>query len=236
MLNKKIEYTDGETTFEGYLVSKDESSTKKPAVIVVHDWSGNNQFAHHKAERLAELGYIAFACDMYGHGQTGKTKEEKTVLIQPLMKDRKLLQKRMQAALTAVKKLDGVDPARVGAIGFCFGGLCVLDLARSGAELKGVVSFHGLLNAPEHGLASEIKSQILVLHGYDDPMVKPEQLHTFTEEMTKAKAKWEVNIYSNTMHGFTNPEANDPNFGTVYSKEADTRSWIAMQNFFKEVL
>lgn len=231
-----IEYRDGDILLEGYLAAGTPSSTNKPAVIVVHDWSGKNDFACSKADKIAELGYIGFALDMYGKGKTGNTKEEKSALMQPLMQDRSQLQKRIIAAYNTVKKIPGVDQHKIAAIGFCFGGLCVLDLARSGADVTGVVSFHGLLGAPENLSPSKIKSKVLALHGYDDPMVTPDQVITFGDEMTAAKADWQLYMYGNTMHAFTNPQANDPGFGTVYNQTADSRSWQAMVDFFKEIL
>jgi dienelactone hydrolase len=232
---QKIEYHDDHVLLEGYYTYDAGSKEKKPAVLVSHDWSGKNEFACQKADKLAELGYVGFALDMFGKGKVGSTKEEKSALIQPFMKNRTLLQKRILAAFDTVKKLDGVDPSQIGAIGFCFGGLCVLDLARCGADVKGVVSFHGLLNAPEETANHTIKAKILALHGFDDPMVTPDHVMAFGEEMTHAKADWQLDIYGHAMHAFTNPQANDPGFGTVYNKNANSRSWIAMKEFFKEV-
>lgn len=232
---EKIDYQDGNTLLEGYAAWQSQYGEKRPAVLVVHDWSGKNKFACDKAEKLAELGYLGFAVDMYGKGKVGQTKEEKSALMQPLVQDRQLLQQRILAAFEAIKKIAIVDTQKIGAIGFCFGGLCALDLARSGADVKGVVSFHGLLNAPENVTAKTIKAKILALHGFDDPMVTPDAVMRFGEEMTAAKADWELDMYGNTLHAFTNPEANDRDFGTVYNKQADTRSWIAMREFFIEV-
>jgi dienelactone hydrolase len=234
MKTQKINYQDGDATLEGFYAYDDKQKEKKPVVLVVHDWSGKNEFACQRAERLAELGYIGFAVDMYGNGKVGKSKEEKQALIKPLIQDRNKLQKRILAAYESAKKLEQADSGRMGAIGFCFGGLCALDLARSGADVKGVVSFHGLLTAPEDTAKKTITSKVLVLHGFDDPMVTPDHVITFGEEMTDAKVDWQLDIYGNVMHGFTNPEANDPGFGTVYSKTADLRSWIAMKTFFQE--
>ena len=231
-----VEYRDGNTLLEGYLALPAQNAAKKPAVIVVHDWSGKNEFACQKANKLAELGYIGFALDMYGKGKLGSTKDEKLALMQPLMADRNKLQQRIIAAFDTVRNLPGINGSKVAAIGFCFGGLCALDLARSGADVVGVVSFHGLLGAPEHATQHKIKSKILALHGYDDPMVTHDQVIAFGDEMTKAGADWQLHMYGNTMHAFTNPEANDPGFGTVYNKSADLRSWQAMKDFFKEIL
>jgi dienelactone hydrolase len=230
-----IEYRDGDVVLEGYYAYDDGITEKRPAVLVAHDWSGKNEFACKKAEKLAELGYTGFALDMYGKGKRGETKEEKMALIAPFMQDRSLLQKRILTAFDTVKKLDTVASSQIGAIGFCFGGLCVLDLARCGADVKGVVSFHGLLQAPDNLAHPRITSKVLALHGFDDPMVTADHVIAFGEEMTHAKVDWEMNMYGNTMHGFTNPLANDPGFGTVYNKHADARSWIAMKEFFREV-
>ncbi len=235
MKTQKIEYKDGDTTLVGYVAHDDSNKENKPVVLVSHDWSGRNQFADRKAELLAELGYIGFAIDMYGNGKVGSTKEEKTALIQPFIQNRANLQKRILAAYEAAKKLEHANTSSIGAIGFCFGGLCVLDLARSGADVKGVVSFHGLLEAPADVTKHQIKAKVLALHGYDDPMVTPDKVMKFGTEMTDAKVDWQLDMYGNTMHGFTNPQANDPSFGTVYSKSADSRSWIAMREFFREV-
>ncbi len=232
---KKIEYRDGEVILEGYCAYDDAGPQRKPAVLVAHDWSGRNDFACQKAEKLAELGYVGFALDMYGKGIIGKTKEEKTALIQPLVTDRNKLRQRILAALDTVSKLEYVNTAKMGAIGFCFGGLCVLDLARADRDVRGVVSFHGLLNAPENTPTKSTRTKMLVLHGYDDPMVPPEQVAAFETEMTNAKADWQIYTYGNTMHGFTNPQANDPGFGTVYHSLSDKRSWTAMKSFFEEI-
>jgi len=233
---KKIEYRDGETVLEGHYAIETNHTGKRPAILVIHDWSGCNDFACQKAEYLAELGYAGFAVDMYGKGILGETKEEKMALITPFMSDRSSLRIRILAALQAVKHLEHVDASRIGAIGFCFGGLCALDLARSGADVRGVVSFHGLLGAPENLPMPLIKAKILALHGHDDPMVLPEAVLAFQREMTAAYVDWQMHIYGKTMHAFTNPLANDPDFGTVYNNIADKRSWLAMKNFFAEVL
>ncbi|HLB41415.1 MAG TPA: dienelactone hydrolase family protein [Gammaproteobacteria bacterium] len=230
-----VSYQDGNTILKGYCAYPDQTNKKMPAILVCHDWTGRNQFACRKADDLTKFGYIGFALDMYGDGKLGNTKEEKSALIQPFLQNRSKLQNRILAALETLRQLEFVDDTRIGAIGFCFGGLCVLDLARSGANLVGVVSFHGLLHAPEETNAHQIKAKILALHGYDDPMVTPKQVMAFSDEMTHAKVDWQLHMYGHTMHAFTNPEANDSGFGTVYDKKADSRSWRAMQGFFEEI-
>lgn len=235
MRTKKIEYYHDETVLEGYLAYNADITKPRPGVLVVHDWTGRNEFASHKADKLAELGYVGFALDMFGKGVIGKDKEEKSALIKPFVDDRKFLLERMQVAYETFKKIDVVDTNRIAAIGFCFGGMCVLDLARSGCDLRGVVSFHGLLHAPNTN-RNKIQAKVLALHGYDDPMVPPNVVADFESEMTARKADWQVDIYGNTMHAFTNPVANDPDFGTVYNTVAEKRAWIAMKNFFSEIM
>lgn len=231
----KIEYTDGNIVLEGYCALDANHRGKRPAVIIAPDWSGRNDFACQKAEQLAELGYVGFALDMYGQGKIAETKEEKSAMIKPLVQDRLLLRQRVLAAYEVVSKLDAVNTARIGAIGFCFGGMCALDLARSGVELRGVVSFHGLLDAPKDLPQKKIHAKVLALHGHDDPMAKPAQVTAFENEMTAAGVDWQVYIYGNAQHAFTNPKQHDVAAGLVYNSLADKRSWVAMKDFFVEI-
>lgn len=232
----EVIYKHGEAMlFHGFCAYDETITHKRPAVIVVHDWSGQNDFARNKAKQLAEMGYVGFAVDMYGNKQEGQTKEEKMVLMSPLMENRVLLIERMMAAVKAVKSVSVVDAEKIAAIGYCFGGLCVLDLARSGENLSGVVSFHGLLEASPLYLPKKITAKVLALHGYDDPMVPLKQVQHFAQEMTTAQADWQMHMYGNTMHAFTNPLAHDPDFGTVYSSVADNRSWQAASNFLASI-
>jgi dienelactone hydrolase len=226
---------DGDVVLEAFFAFDDSISTRRPAVLISHAWAGRDEFANDKAKKLAELGYVGFALDMYGKGIVGESREENSKLMQPFIQNRAVLQQRIKAALSAVKLLPWVDDSKIAAMGFCFGGLCVLDLARTGVDIKGVVSFHGLFNAPDNIHNTLINAKVLALHGYDDPMALPDQLIEFQNEMTKSGADWQVHSYGQTMHAFTNPVANDPNFGTVYKPEADSRSWIAMQNFLTEI-
>ena len=226
-------YHDGEQELYGFLAYDDNVDEARPAVIVAHDWTGRNEFACKKAQMLAEMGYVGFALDMYGHGRLGSTTEEKQALMGPVANDREMLQKIIAAAYNAVIDLPEVD--RIAVIGFCFGGLCALDLARSGADIKGAVSFHGLLTKPDQLKSEKIKAKVLVLHGYDDPMVKPDQVNVFCQEMTEAKVDWQVHMYGHVQHGFTNPLAHDGALGIFYNQDAAQRSWIAMTNFFHEI-
>lgn len=229
-------YHHGEQELHGFLAYDDSHDNPRPAVLVVHDWSGRNDFACEKATMLAELGYLGFALDMYGQGRIGESTQEKTGLMEPLINDRQLLANRIRAAYDAVVAMPEVDYKRIAVIGFCFGGLCALDLARSGADLKAVVSFHGLLNKPKDIPNQPISAKILALHGYDDPMVKPDAVSVFCQEMTEAEVDWQVHIYGNTQHAFTNPQAHDMQLGTVYNQTAEKRAFQAMTNFLEEVL
>ncbi len=229
-------YHHGEQEFYGFLAYDDQNEQPRPAVLIAHDWTGRNPFVCEKAEMLAKMGYVGFALDMYGQGRLGESTHEKKALMEPLANDRQLLRDRIRAAFDALIAMPEVDTSRIAAIGFCFGGLCVLDLARSGAELKGVVSLHGLLNKPEELANEAIKAKILVLHGYDDPMVKLEQVKEFCHEMTEAKVDWQVYMYGNTQHAFTNPQAHDKQLGLVYSPRTERRALQAMTTFLQEVL
>jgi dienelactone hydrolase len=236
MTSRSFSYSDGTTDFIGYLALPDASPSKKPAILVCHDWSGCNELTKQKADELAQLGYVALAIDMYGDGRQGKNTQEKSDLMNPLIQDRKLLQQRILAAYNSLSTINEVDSNKIAAIGFCFGGLCALDLARSGMAIKGAVSFHGALTAPNFNSEKPvISAKILVLHGYDDPLVPPEQVKVFADEMTQAQVDWQIYVYSQTKHAFTNPQANDPDFGTVYNPKTDRRAWKAMEIFLAEV-
>lgn len=235
MITQIVEYRDGETVLEGHLAYQD-TGRAKPAVLVAHDWSGRRDFACQAAERMAALGYAGFALDMYGKGIFGKDGdiEGNGALMAPFAADRGLLRQRVNAALQAVRALPQVDATRVAAMGFCFGGMCVLELARSGADVNGVISIHGIF-APGDVPNQAIRAKVLCLHGHDDPMVPPEQVLAFEREMTESGADWQVHAYGNTMHAFTNPVANNPDFGTVYNETAANRSYRSVANFLEEV-
>ena len=232
---RTIDYQDGDVDLQGYLAWDDAVEGKRPGVMIAHAWAGRSDFENGKAEALAKLGYVGFALDNFGRGILGTNTEENSALIQPFLDDRAMLQGRLQIALEVLKGLDEVDASRVAAIGFCFGGLCVLDLARTGTDIRGVVSFHGLFGSPGNTAGNKIKAKVLALHGWDDPMAPPDQVVSLAEELSSMGADWQVHGYGNTMHAFTNPQANDPDFGTVYSPDADRRSWNAMQDFLSEI-
>jgi len=235
MITEKLEYSDGATKLEAY-VAHEQSDASKPLVLVAHDWSGRRQFALDAAERIAAMGYVGLALDMYGKGVFGDDgdAELNLSLMNPLAKDRQALRKRVHAALAAGRALPQVDPVKTAAIGYCFGGMCVLELARSGADVLGVVSIHGIL-ASGNGSKESIKSKVLCLHGHDDPFVPPQQVLEFEQEMTAAGADWQLHAYGNTLHAFTSPAAKDAGSGNLYSEVAEKRAYLSMQNFLTEI-
>jgi dienelactone hydrolase len=233
---RTIDYHDGPQTLQGFMCLDAAATGRLPGVLVAHTWRGRSEYEENKARELAALGYAGFALDLFGKGILGTSLEENRALMQPFMDDRSLLQRRMQLALEQMRAQDDVDESRVAAIGFCFGGLCVLDLARSGADINGVASFHGLLTPPPGSDDARISSQVLVMHGWDDPMATPEHLVALGRELTRKEADWQIHAYGNTMHAFTNPLADNPDFGTVYQADADRRSWASMKAFLAEVL
>lgn len=236
MHTETIEYKDGDTVLEGYLTYDESVSGPRPVVLVAHDWTGRRDFATSKADEMAKLGYVGFALDMYGKGVFGKDgdAEYNASLMNPLAGDRSALRARMNAAVDAVRGLEVVDSSRIGAMGYCFGGMCVIELARSGSDALGVISIHGIFSPGDIDNES-ITSKILCLHGQDDPMVPPEQVLDFENEMSAAGADWQVHAYGGTVHAFTNPAANDPAFGTVYNPVADRRASRSIENFFNEI-
>ena len=230
-----IEYEHDGAGLEGLLAFDDTVEGTRPAVMVVHAWGGRSGFECDKARALAELGYVGFAADLYGKGVLGASVEENAGLMQPFLDDRALLQSRLTAALETLKSLPEVDSNRVAAIGYCFGGLCVLDMARIGADVKGVASFHGLFGAPGNTTGARIKAKVLALHGHEDPMVPVDAVVALEQELTEAGADWQIHVYGNTLHAFTNPEANNPDLGAIYNKSAAMRSWQTLVNFLEEL-
>lgn len=235
MHTQPIPYEDNGTILEGFLSYDLAWTDKRPAVILCHAWRGRDDFVCEKAEMMNEWGYIGFALDMYGKDVRGTNPAENTALMTPFIADRTFLQRRLLAALKTVQELPCVDTTRIAVMGFCFGGLCALDFARSGANISGAISVHGLLGEPELVKSERIRAKVLALHGHDDPLVPPDQVRAFEREMTQAGVDWQVHVYGNTMHAFTNPQANDPDFGTVYNPVSAARAWQSIQNFLKEI-
>ena len=235
MITKTIDYLDGNTSLEGYLAYHD-TGKPQPVVLVAHDWSGRREMACKGAERIADMGYAGFALDMYGKGIFGADgdAEKNGALMAPFAQDRVLLRRRITAALHAVRQLPQADATKVAAMGYCFGGMCVLELARSGADVQAVISIHGIF-ASGNVANANITAKVLCLHGHDDPMVPPEQVLAFETEMTQANVDWQVHVYGGTMHAFTNPKANNPGFGTVYKEIAANRAYRSIADFLREI-
>jgi dienelactone hydrolase len=232
---RTIEYTDGNTVCRGFIAYDASKLQPKPCVLIAHDWTGRNDFFCDKTKELAAMGYVGFAIDIFGDGRLGQTTDEKSGLISPFLADRAALARRMLAALTAASKLPEVNDQQIAAIGYCFGGLAALDLARTGANIRGAVTFHALLMPPAVSYCATIRSKILVLHGYDDPMVPPTQVNQFAQEMTMKKADWQIHMYGHTKHAFTNPVASDSALGLCYSSLADKRSWQSATLFLGDL-
>ncbi len=230
-----VTYKHGDTVLEGYLAYDDAQAGKRPGVLVVHEWLGLNDHAKKRAEMLAELGYVAFACDMYGKGVRGAGPQDGPKLSAPFKDDRKLMRARANAGLDVLRNHAMVDTTKLGAIGFCFGGTTALELARAGTDLRGVVGFHAGLSTSMPAQRGQVKAKVLVCQGADDPHVPPPEVAGFEDEMRKAGVDWELNTYGGAVHSFTNHAANDKAHGVAYNAEADRRSWQAMKDFFVEV-
>jgi len=232
-------YRDGSTEFEGYLAFDGAKDKRRPGVLVFHQWSGCSAFEQEKAEWLAGLGYAALAVDMYGTGKRGTNPAENGALMTPLVNDRAELRKRAEAALRHLKSLPMVDGDRIGAIGFCFGGLCVLDVARAAMPgVRGVVSLHGLLGAPDAAKlpsAAQITARVLALHGWNDSMARPDSVLAFAREMHDHGADWQLHAFGGCGHAFTNPGAQDAKGGMQYSPLADARSFAMVKDHLAEV-
>lgn len=233
-----VDYRDGDTLLEGYLASP--AKTPAPALLIAHMWGGRVEFVCEKARQLAALGYTAFALDMYGKGPNGITvgrnPEESARLMQPFVDDRRMLQQRILSAYKTLRTRPEADPQRIVVMGYCFGGKCALDLARTGVELRGAVSIHGLLDPPPENQRGHIKCKVLLLHGNEDPLADMQSLSALQQELTAMDADWQSVIYGKVQHAFTNPSANNPAAGTVYNAAAAQRSWRALLNFLDEVL
>lgn len=236
MPTSTFDYADGDAICEAYIAHADVGE-RRPAVLVAHQWAGQSDAERGAAERLAKLGYVGIALDVYGKGNRGQTGADNSALMNPFMADRAKLRARLLAAVEAARRHKAVDPERVAVIGYCFGGLCALDLARANAPgLRGAVSLHGIFSAPNLGEQPPINASILVLHGWEDPMAPPKDVLALSQELTAAKADWQLHAYGHAMHSFTNPHAAAPERGLAYDEKADKRSWAATQAFLAEVL
>lgn len=234
--HKTVEYKDGDTVLEGYLAWDPAAKGKRPGILIAHAWKGLDDHARESADKLAELGYVAFAADIYGKGVRPKTNDDAGKLAGSFKTDRALLRRRVAAGLAELVKQANVDAAKTAAIGYCFGGTTVLELARSGAQVAGVVSFHGGLDSPAPADGKNIKGKVLALHGAADFYEKPTDLAAFEKELADAHVDWQLVEYGGAVHCFTDRFAgNDASTGCAYNASADARSWTAMRTFFDEL-
>ena len=232
-----VDYKDGDTVLQGYLAYDDSAAQgKRPGVLIVHQWKGLGDYEKKRAEMLAKLGYVVFAADIYGKGIRPQDPKSAGAQAGKYKANRDLLRERANAGLAVLKKQELTDPKRVAAIGYCFGGTAVIELARSGADIAGVVSFHGGLDSPKPEDGKNIKGRVLALHGADDPNVSAQNLAAFEQEMREAKVDWQLVKYGGAVHSFTDWGAgNDNSKGAAYNEKADKRSWEEMQRFFTEI-
>lgn len=230
-----IGYTHGDTLLEGFLAWDDTITTPRPAVAIAHAWGGRTEAECTKAIDIAKLGYVGFAIDMYGKGVTGATVEENRSLMNNLLSDRSILQERINLAVDTLAEQTEVDSKNIAAMGYCLGGLCVLDLARSGSSVNGVISLHGIFSAPDNTKGNKITAKVLCLHGYNDPLAPPESIDELAKEMTEAGADWQLHAYGNTLHSFTDPKANNVEMGSLYNPDAHKRAMASYKYFLAEV-
>jgi len=235
MKAEPLQYCDGKTNLKGFVALDDQSDHKRPGVLVMPEAFGLGVQAKNRALRLASLGYTAVAGDPYGEGLEVSDLQEAIKHAGALREDNNKFRKRIRAGLDALSALPETDTDRMAVIGYCMGGTCSLEMARDGAPVRGVVSFHGALETTGPAKAGKVGAKILVCHGADDPFVPVEQVNAFEAEMTAAGANWQVISYGNTVHSFTNPEADGSIEGICYNQQADERSWQAMRAFFAEI-
>ena len=231
---ERIEYKSGDQTFEGFLAYDTLSQGKKPGVMIVHNWMGLTSETESKAMEVAKLGYVVFAADIYGKGVRPKDAKEAGALAGKYKGDLKLLRERANLAIAKLKEQSRVDTAKIFVTGYCFGGTTAIEVARSGADVLGVVSFHGGLMGSDDD--KNIKSQVLVLHGAIDPFVPQKDIDAFLKGMNDNKVRYQMNSYSGAVHSFTEKAAGtDIAKGAAYNEVADKRSWVAMKEFFTEL-
>jgi dienelactone hydrolase len=231
-----IEYKQADAVLEGVLVYDDELAAAVPGIVMVHDWMGISEFTVERAKRVAQLGYVVLAADIYGQGVRPQSTEEASQQATKYKTDVGLMRARVLSAVDVLKNNPKVDSQRLASMGFCFGGTVSLELARSGADVEGVISFHGGLATPSPMDAKDVKAKVLVLHGADDPYVPAQEVQAFQEEMNKGNVDWQMIYYSGAVHSFTRPDAgDDPSKGVAYNANADRRSWEAMKQFLDEI-
>jgi dienelactone hydrolase len=237
MQGSLLEYQDGTCTCEAYVAHPAGQVSRRPCVLLLHAWHGISRFEHEYVDKMAALGYVGIALDLFGKGVRGDPSGDNSELIRPFLDDRAMLRRRIRSGLDAAHRHTLVDPERIAAVGHCFGAMAALDLARSGAAgVRGVVSLHGLLHPPRIGPQGPITARILILHGYRDPYAPPSDVLAIADELMSAQADWELHAYGNAQHAFTSVGRNAPEHGLVYDVRADRRSWGATVNFLEEVL
>lgn len=239
VVTKVIPYSVNNVSMTGYYAYDDSYKGKRPGVLVVHEWWGHNDYARKRARMLAKLGYSAFALDMYGNGKVANHPEDAKKFMTEVISNMDNARQRYKKALSILKAQSVTDSARIGAIGYCFGGGVVLDMARQGLPLKGVASFHGSIAAKQPAIKGKVKASVLVLNGADDPFVTKEQISAFKKEMKEANVNYEFINYKGVKHSFTNPAADEFgkkfNMPLQYNKKADMQSWNKMKTFFATV-
>lgn len=239
--SEKVNYFLDDLPLNGFLSYDDTIEEKQPCVLIAPTWMGLTPFIREKTEAVAKLGYLAFGIDFFGEGAEAKDPLEAKKWITPLLENRQILRDRMYAALNFIRTHPKADHERIAAIGFCFGGGAVIELAKAGANIRGVVSFHGVLGNPHHiemkpmEISQTIPASILLLHGYKDPFAPEEDLLQFEKEMSARGVDWQAVIYGEAMHAFTNPKVNVPESGLQYHEKSAKRSWQAMKNFLEEI-
>ena len=236
IVTRTVEYKQGDAVLEGLVAYDTAGPARKPGVLVVPDWMGVTADSRKKVERLAAMGYVAFAADIYGKGVRPASGKEAGPLAGKYKGDRKLLRARVVAAYDELARQPNVEASRIAAIGYCFGGTTAIELGRAGAPAIGIVSFHGGLDSPAPADGKNIKGKVLALHGADDPFVPAADLAAFEQEMRSNGVDWQLVKYGDAVHSFTNPAAgNDKSKGNAYDARADRRSWKAMEDFFAEI-
>ena len=239
IVTKQITYSADGTTLKGFLTYDSSQTGKRPGIIVVHEWWGLNQYARHRAEMLAKLGYIAFAVDMYGNGTVADHPKEAGKFAMAVMQKMDTARARFDAGLRLLREQPQTDPSKIAAIGYCFGGGIVLRMALGGTDLNGVVSFHGDLPTDSITNPKDVKARMLICNGAADPLNPPDKIEAFEKKMNSANLNYKLINYPGAKHSFTNPAAdsigNKYNLPLAYNKQADEKSWETMKNFFDEI-
>ncbi len=235
MQHEIYKYACGDLPCEGFVARKAALDLPAPVVVICHHWSGRDALMDQRTKEVAAMGYIAFAADLYGRHQIGTESESCAALMNPFIADRAMLRERLRATVAAAQRIPGADGKKIVVMGFCFGGLCALDCARAGIPgVIGVAAFHGLFTAPNLGPQQPITARVLAMHGFDDPLAPPDAMLALTKEMTSAGARWEIDVYGNTVRAFTNPAAQDKASGMNFDATTCARAFTRLEGFLKE--